>query len=74
MELLGLLQSTPNYKATSPRDKAYALLGLASDAKAGGLSADYNKPTVEVYQDVVRFMILTQGNLDIISAGKYYIS
>jgi hypothetical protein len=74
MTLFSLLRSTRTYKATDPRDKLYALLGLATDPEITALEPDYNKPVTVVYQDLVRFMLSTQGSLDIITSGRISLS
>ncbi|KAF2804654.1 uncharacterized protein BDZ99DRAFT_575297 [Mytilinidion resinicola] len=40
--------------ATDPRDKVYAIVGLANDCENSAfLQIDYNRPVAEVYRDVV---------------------
>lgn len=51
--LLGTYQSS---QCVDPRDKVYAMLGLASDCRYGGaLVADYSKDIFQLYMDVMRF-------------------
>lgn len=53
-----------NLHATDPRDRIYALLGLARDKIS--FSVDYHKSTLEVYRDFVHHAITQQNSLDII--------
>lgn len=39
-----------------PRDKVYGLLGLAHDCQDGSITADYTKPTYQLYSDVMNFL------------------
>jgi hypothetical protein len=51
-ELINMFQSR---RATDPRDKLYALLGMSSDdSDSKTLDANYNKSWSEVFQDLVR--------------------
>lgn len=67
--LLYLLWTTQHRKATDPRDRVFALLGLPTDLSSHELSfeADYHKSTIEVYQDLARFSILNLQSLDVLS-------
>ncbi|KAK4232226.1 heterokaryon incompatibility protein-domain-containing protein, partial [Podospora fimiseda] len=56
MPLLRLLQGTRNYEASDPRDKLYALLGMASDISSGDLIPDYSQSVEAIYRHLVRFM------------------
>ncbi|KAJ4117496.1 hypothetical protein NW768_010859 [Fusarium equiseti] len=71
MPVMHLLRSTQDYQATDPRDKLYALLGMTSDISTQDLAPDYNKPVREVFQDLVHFMAVGQGSLDLICLGQY---
>lgn len=55
-ELFGLLQMARLFKATDPRDKVFALLGLVIGAEAEGLIADYEKSPEEVYAWIARYL------------------
>lgn len=55
-ELFGLLQLGRRCKATDPRDKVFALLGLVVGAEAEGLVADYEKSTEEVYAWISQYL------------------
>ena len=47
--LVNLLRITKNFQATDPRDRLYALLGLAQDGDHPRLAADYRLSAEEVY-------------------------
>lgn len=66
-ELLFLLHLFWGNEATDPRDKVYALLGLAVDEHSDSIIPDYEKPTNEVYAELVRDVITREGNLNIFS-------
>lgn len=67
-ELLSLLQSFRTWKATDPRDKVYALLGISSDgSEAKSLEPDYNLSLETVYQRVAVYMIDRYQSLEILS-------
>lgn len=53
--------------STDPRDNVYAILNLV---ESKGLEPDYTKTRVEVYKDVVRFIVEKDQALDILSACK----
>ncbi|TVY44317.1 Heterokaryon incompatibility protein 6,OR allele [Lachnellula subtilissima] len=53
--LIQLLETFGNSVCFDPRDKVYGLLGLANDCKLGAVTADYNKSTEEVFEEVVAF-------------------
>lgn len=67
--LLRLLTQFRHCGATDPRDKVYALLGIASDMpNDADLKPDYAKPVAEVYQDLVKFIVTKDRNLDLLRA------
>lgn len=51
--LARLLVAFQNSQCTDPRDKVFALLGLADDCEDTKIVADYSKPVDTVYQDVM---------------------
>ncbi|KAF4628502.1 hypothetical protein G7Y89_g9643 [Cudoniella acicularis] len=55
--LLELLVACKNSKASEPRDKIYALLGLAWDILHFDFKIDYSKPISEIKFDVIRSYI-----------------
>ncbi|KAJ3525108.1 hypothetical protein NM208_g11783 [Fusarium decemcellulare] len=70
MTLVGLLRSTQDYQASDPRDKLYALLGVASDVSAEDIIPDYTRPVQKVYEDLVKFMAVQRRSLDILPSGR----
>ncbi|KAF7676644.1 hypothetical protein GT037_004856 [Alternaria burnsii] len=68
-DLLTLLQMTSRFQATDPRDKLYALYGVA-DSDAELLEPDYRKPIEEIFTEFVKRWIRKKQNLNIVcSAG-----
>ncbi|KAF2844336.1 hypothetical protein T440DRAFT_473471 [Plenodomus tracheiphilus IPT5] len=72
--LLDLLQTFRNRLATNPRDKVYATFGIAKElahVEEHGfhqlLEPDYEKPILDVYRDVARFLIIEHGSLAVLS-------
>ncbi|KAI4089915.1 MAG: hypothetical protein L6R37_007971 [Teloschistes peruensis] len=55
--LLELIDSLRGTQASQPRDKAYALLGLAADLQSASIKPDYGKSLCDVYTDIVRFSL-----------------
>lgn len=71
-ELQALLHSTRPFKATDPRDKVFALLGLAGETEAPdnwptALAPNYARSTRDVYMEVTRYCIQKTRNLSILS-------
>jgi hypothetical protein len=65
--LCPLLDSLRLRQATDPRDKVFALLNVACDAKYSDLKADYRKSHAEVYAMTVKWLLRTQKRLDFLS-------
>jgi hypothetical protein len=65
--LLGLLQDFWINEATDPRDKVYALLGLATDSHTESIVPHYSLSVGSVYGSSVRDLMLRCGNLDVLS-------
>lgn len=69
--LLDLLRQTRFKKATDPRDKLYAMLGLSdmNQASHDGLNINYSKQWTKrhAYTGIVRAIIETTSDLDILS-------
>jgi hypothetical protein len=65
--LLDLLQRFWLNEATDPRDKVYALLGLATDNHPNSLVPDYSLPVGTVYGMVVKDLMTRSKNLDFLS-------
>lgn len=53
-------------KATLPRDKIYAMLGLARDSRDTVPTPNYLEPNGAVFDTVLRLMIIEQGQLNLI--------
>lgn len=72
MSLETLLHSFKDFQSSDPRDRIYALYGLANSPKSGQISGlpsltpDYNRTILEVYTDFVMYCTRTSGSLDII--------
>ncbi|MCJ1243633.1 hypothetical protein MMC30_000830 [Trapelia coarctata] len=62
LPLKDLLDASDQFDSTDPRDKIYALLGIAADAESF-LDVDYSKPVGDVYSEFTRALI-AQGHLD----------
>ncbi|CAO2653509.1 Nn.00g029200.m01.CDS01 [Neocucurbitaria sp. VM-36] len=61
-DLYTLLQKFRDSKASDPRDKVYALLGISTDGQhSSELLADYTKTTTEVIQDTTSFLFGTSS-------------
>jgi len=61
-ELMELLYDTKKRHCTDPRDRVYALQGLLSDPRERHLP-DYNKPVLQVMQDVTATVLNTPGEV-----------
>ncbi|KAH7409330.1 heterokaryon incompatibility protein-domain-containing protein [Cadophora sp. MPI-SDFR-AT-0126] len=69
--LTNLIRQMRPSKATDPRDKIFALLGMALEAEGSEdprLKPDYSKSLEETYRDVSRFLIEHERSLQILSA------
>ncbi len=76
---LDLLMASREYDATDAKDKVYSVLGLARvpmttiaqtpspESTTLPFTVDYSKSVSEVYQDVVKYFINRDRNLDILS-------
>jgi Heterokaryon incompatibility protein (HET) len=68
--LIYLMRSLRHFQATDPRDKVFALLGIASDTKTLGLRPDYRKSCEEVYTDLARALI-QNGYIELLSLCEF---
>ncbi|KAK4445590.1 heterokaryon incompatibility protein-domain-containing protein [Podospora aff. communis PSN243] len=63
-----MLMGTKLRKATDPRDKVFALLGMTGDADGEGLEADYSLGLSEVFQAAMVYLIVKhekpEGKMD----------
>ena len=67
MRLLDVLSATRGHFSMDPRDKVFAVLGLAFDARALFLDPDYSKSVFEVYSTLTMGMIADGEFLEILS-------
>ena len=65
--LLDVLSTTRSHFSMDPRDKVFAVLGLASDANALFPNPDYSESTSEVYSTLTINMIVEGGSLEVLS-------
>lgn len=56
------------YESTDPRDRVFAILGLASDSTALNVHSDYKKTCKEVYLEVAEAILSKSSTLDILYA------
>lgn len=68
--LIYLLRSFRTFDATDPRDKIFALLGIAADAEELGVHPNYLKSAKEVYTEIAR-QLIREGYLDVLSLVEY---
>jgi Heterokaryon incompatibility protein (HET) len=59
--MIELLRACGGFEATDPRDKVYAILGIASDSHELGLVADYSKSSLEVFTNLTEKLIQKYG-------------
>lgn len=71
--LKDLLQSVNRLGATDPRDRVFAVLGLANDAQLLGICADYSKPYSEICVETA-WRMLRQYGLWILSESSAFKS
>jgi len=62
-----LLNCTLTLQATNPKDKIYALLGIAGNRNGLVVIPDYSKTDVDVFTDVAEQIILMKNDLSIFS-------
>lgn len=65
-ELLTLMRRQRSCKDTDPRDKVFAVLGIASDRSQLGFFPDYTASLTRVYTHTASDIIKNDGNLDIL--------
>ncbi|KAH6683053.1 heterokaryon incompatibility protein-domain-containing protein [Halenospora varia] len=71
--LIELLRDNWTALATDPRDKIYALLGLATDCSTPPLAVDYSMSQFETYLTTMKYLLCHYGNLDMISYSGIHI-
>ncbi|KAK3683455.1 heterokaryon incompatibility protein-domain-containing protein [Podospora appendiculata] len=65
IDLVQLVIDTWSSRASDPRDKIFALLGVISGAAVDGLVADYSLSTEHIYTGFAAFALLKQGMTDL---------
>jgi hypothetical protein len=55
--LIDLLRQTLSSKASNPRDKIFALLGVAIADQDPELVIDYRKDDIDVFRDAIRYLL-----------------
>jgi hypothetical protein len=71
--LVHLLRDNWTALATDPRDKIYALLGLATDCQNPQIKADYTLSKLDTYLTTMDYLLCNHGNLDLISYSGIHI-
>ncbi|MCJ1332768.1 hypothetical protein MMC10_009462 [Thelotrema lepadinum] len=68
LKLFSLLSARRSCLATDPRDKVFALIGLANDAQ--DLSPDYSKSVKEVYSQTAEHILYVNNNIGLLNEVK----
>jgi hypothetical protein len=71
--LLGLLRDNWSALATDPRDKIYALQGLATDCHNPPLEVNYSSSHFDTYLATMNYFLCNHGNLDMITYSGNHI-
>ena len=71
ISLLDLLLESWDRNASDPRDRIFALLGLATDAHPIPFAPDYNKSPEQVYKSTVKETIERDQNLDVLTYTQF---
>lgn len=69
MALYSLVRRTRHLKSKEPKDKIYALVGIACDNN--GVAIEYNTPDCEAFYNFARYTIAAEKNLNILSDVTY---
>ena len=64
--MMYLLRRLQRFRATDPRDRVFALLGIATDAEELGIVPDYSKTWQQIYNELAR-VLLRMGYFDVLS-------
>ena len=67
LDLLSLVVKYRRNRVTDPRDKIFALLGLAAPAERDAFQADYGKNTAQVYMEFVKVLVERRKRLDVLA-------
>lgn len=68
-DLLEALNSARNCSSTDPRDKLYALIGMADEKTRSAIPIDYSKSVEEVFTRAAAALIERNNSLDVISSA-----
>jgi hypothetical protein len=68
-----LMMASRAFEASDPRDKIYALLGLACEEDRPVLP-DYSRSTDDLLRDVVKFYVNKSGTLQILEGNRYQLN
>jgi Heterokaryon incompatibility protein (HET) len=71
--LLELLEKTQICSATDPRDRVFALLGIASDGASTGVVVDYSLEYSELYKQLANYNLAFQQSLSYLSLSGYQL-
>jgi hypothetical protein len=71
--LLELLEKTQICSATDPRDRVFALLGIASDGASAGVLIDYSLECSEVYKQLANYNLAFQQSLSYLSFSGHQL-
>jgi len=69
IEMLPILEATRHHKATDPRDKYFALLGVVAGSFGDGVPVDYSRSLEEVFTDVAIHSLTFQNTLRCLSSS-----
>ena len=68
--LMSLLIMAGTRQATDPRDKVYALLGIAKDVNHSLLVPDYSKSISQVYKQLVEYFVIQDQILSVLRLSQ----
>jgi Heterokaryon incompatibility protein (HET) len=72
ISLLLLLRLTRQFRCSDPRDRVFALLGLANSIESGvSIKPDYTKSVQDVYREVAVWLLEDKGTLQVLSAVQH---
>jgi Heterokaryon incompatibility protein (HET) len=66
LPLSTLLHATHGFKATDPRDKLFALMGISDSRSCGSIRIDYTKDVSSLYRDTAHYMLIKEQNLSLL--------
>ncbi|KAK4948258.1 hypothetical protein LTR10_012792 [Elasticomyces elasticus] len=75
-DIIAVLTRTASSDCSDPRDHVYGILGMTAtnltSKRTPHLNIDYNKSIIEVFEDVVRYVMARDQNLDILLLNGPY--